>query len=131
LRFFSTVSRSICRLKLRVKAISSAPIFRFCQLKSRTCGRVRSPLQNNSRVMMANPTMKDRARRSSGRRVRGITGDFRFWILDFGFLTSCINTNHTQSTCRGAPRGYPRVKELVILLTCERYNSHLAPELKY
>jgi hypothetical protein len=40
--------------------------------------------------------------------------DFGFWILDFGL-------KFTQLTCRGAPCGYPRIEELVTLITGAKY----------
>ena len=36
-------------------------------------------------------------------------------------LRSWIEIDLTQLTCRGAPRGYPRVEELVTLITGARY----------
>ncbi len=49
--------------------------------------------------------------------------DFGFWILDFGFWITYIlhsTMNPPQSTCRGAPRGYPKIEELVILIVQDR-----------
>jgi hypothetical protein len=38
----------------------------------------------------------------------------RFWIL------SCIKIDRTQLICRGTPRGYPRIEELILLTTGAR-----------
>jgi hypothetical protein len=41
-------------------------------------------------------------------------------LRNFGWLTSCTKINFTQVTCRGTSCGYPRVKELAILITGAR-----------